>query len=160
MIKIRQPVRYGSELKDIEFAQFPELSDTVKTVLDFPVGVQTAVKDRGIASGKFLRSGIAGNLSIAKVNSFKNVEELYHEFPAGDTFHDFVFSQKVYIVLAVRGLDFNMADAHYYDSTHTIFLADIGSTDSVTLFVVGTTFSIKGSRAPDGTCNIRLYGFY
>jgi len=160
MIKIRQPVRYGSELSDIEFAQFPELSDTVKTVLDFPVGIQTAVKDRGIASGKFLHSDIAGNLLASMPLGFKNVEELYFEFPAGTIAHDFVFSQKVFVVL-VQMVDFTYWHwTKQYDITHTFYLRDIPYGEITMLAFVGTTVSLIVYNEPGGYCNIRLFGFY
>jgi len=160
MIKIRQPVRYGSELKGIEFAQFPELSDTVKTVLDFSVGIASAVKDRAIASGKFLHSDIAGNLLASSPMGFKHVEELYFEFPVGTIAHDFVFGQKVFVVL-VQMVNFTYWHyTHQYDITHTVYLRDIPYGDPTILYHVGTTVSLIVYNEVGGCCNIRLFGFY
>jgi len=160
MIKIREAVRYGSELKDIEFAQFPELSDTVKTVLDFPVGIQTAVKDRAIAVGKFLQGDIAGNLLASMPLGFKNVEELYYEFPGSVAWHDFVFDQKVYVVLIWMSDFIYWNWTRWYDLTHTVLLQSLEYGSPAVLGFVGTTVAIQTGCAGDGWVKMHAYGFY
>ena len=160
MIKIAQPVRYGSELKDIEFAQFPELSDTVKTVLDFSVGITQPAKDEAVAKGKFTRCDISGNLLQSKHPRFENIQLMEYEFPPDDTFHDFVFSQKVYRVYIDVYDSFQFTALIHTDLLHAVILrAFIAGSKAIILFV-GRTICFHSSLGPAGYCKIRLYGFY
>ena len=160
MIKIAQPVRYGSQLKDIEFAQFGELSDTVKTVLDFPVGVAQPAKDEAIAKGKLLRSASSGNLLASKHPRFENTELIDYEFPPNDNFHDFVFTQKVYCVYIDVYETFQFTALVYIDLLHAVVLRAFIAGSRAMIPFVGRTFCLHCSLGPAGYCKIRLYGFY
>jgi len=160
MIKIREAVRYGSELKDIEFAQFPELSDTVKTVLDFPVGVQTAVKDRGIAKGKLLQSDNRGSLLINQRRNSKHVETISIRLTYSFPIRLFAFAQRVNGCLAVIVGSFNFNMSLWVDSTGSIIFRTLGTTGVNWLPFGGHNLYLMADLNVGGYVDFTVYGFY
>jgi len=160
MPKLRTPVRYGSELKDIEFRNFLNLDESVKQIIDCPVGVFTPVKDRAIASGKFLQSDNRGSLLINSRRNSKHVETIAIRLTTGSPTRLFAFAQRVNGCLAVIVDSFNLNMTLWVDSTTTIVFRVLGTTGVYWLPFGGHNLYLQADLGVGGYVDFTVYGFY
>lgn len=160
MPKLRMPVRYGSEIKDIEFTDFLELSDTVKSVISLPVGIKVPVRDRGIASGKLLRCDNAGALLIDKPICCQDYEAILIDLDVGHSYKEYTFAQKVYKCLLSIYLWSNVTSFYWTNSGGSEVLQEFSETEMNTLNFVGTKIWLGSTYDFDGGVGAYIVGFY
>ena len=160
MPKLRMPVRYGSEIKNIEFTDFLNLTDTVTNILDFPVGITKPVIDRGIAPGKFLQSDKYGNLLSNDLDNSKHVETREGSLTHITKFVDIVFSQRVHSCL-ITPVSQSMTFIFFWsDSTHTQSIQQLSFTENNWIPFAGHTLSLFADFMGVGNLYLQIHGFY
>ena len=160
MPRLHIPVRYGSEIKDIEFTKFLELSDTVKPVLSLPVGIRTPVKDRGIAAGKLLRCDNNGVLLSSNQLAYTGVFSDDYSLEGYDDFVDIEFAETMHwLILDVSFYD-RLDYLYWTDSGHTLILKNLGKGSMATIRFTGKKISIGAAFTDFGSIDFDIWAIY
>lgn len=160
MPKLRTPVRYGSEIKDIEFTDFLNLTDTVENVIDFPVGVCTPVVDRGKATGKFLRCSDNGTLLARPVRVSENIESISIRLTRDLPLWLFRFAQTVHGCLVTPDEEESVIVFMWSDSTGSFLLKSLSYTESVWIEFTGKDLYLRAVLPVGGYIDCTVRGFY
>ena len=160
MPKLRMPVRYGSEIKDIEFSNFLNLTDTVEQIIDCPVGVAAPAVDRGIASGKFLRSGDSGNLLACPAEVFENTESITIRLTTAQPSRLFAFAQRVNGCLIVPGDSHGVNMTMWVDPAGVNILRFLSTTGSVWIPFSGHELVLTADLQAGGYIDFTVFGLY
>lgn len=160
MSKLRTPVRYGSEIKDIEFTKFLELSDTAKSVLSLPVGIKTPAKDRGIAAGKLLRCD--NNGALVTGNCFGYTDIITNDFSLdnANAFVDIVFTKTIYMIRFACSYYDNLDYLYWTNSSHDAVLQNLGKSGLMTILFRGKAVSIGAAFTDEGDVDFDIWAYY